>query len=178
LSFRWVSRPGRKHKRGQPADALDLLAERDITFRQRFADRVRGIRKFLTSFHVPPGVLSRHHLRSFVYLSLPQCEKFLPLWHRLLATRHKRLDFVKYETYDKLPVLTQWKEQMVIDWNEIAYMGDDLPDIPCLISGCLSACPSNAVSNVKNVSTFISSYKGGKGAVREFCDYILSNHLS
>ena len=37
----------------------------------------------------------------------------------------------------------------------------------------LACCPNDAVEEVKNICNFISSKNGGKGAVRELCDYIL-----
>ena len=43
--------------------------------------------------------------------------------------------------------------------NEIAYIGDDLPDLPVLQKVGFSACPNNAVENIKN---FIAEYIVGK----------------
>lgn len=57
--------------------------------------------------------------------------------------------------------------------DEIAFMGDDLPDICVLESVGLACCPSDAVDEVKAVCGFISSRKGGDGAVREVCELIL-----
>ena len=54
-------------------------------------------------------------------------------------------------------------------------MGDDLPDICVLEKVNLKGCPADAVDEVKNIANFISSKNGGRGAVREFCDYILEN---
>lgn len=57
--------------------------------------------------------------------------------------------------------------------EEIAYMGDDLPDLCVLREVGLKACPLDATVEVKGVCNFISSKNGGKGAVRELCDFIL-----
>ena len=59
--------------------------------------------------------------------------------------------------------------------REIAYMGDDLPDICVLERVGLKCCPNDAVDEVKNVCNFISNYGGGKGAVRELCDLIMDD---
>ena len=57
--------------------------------------------------------------------------------------------------------------------DEVAYMGDDLPDLCVLERVGLSACPNDASYEVQDVCKFISSKAGGHGAVREFCDFIL-----
>ncbi len=55
-----------------------------------------------------------------------------------------------------------------------AYMGDDLPDLPCLRLAALPACPADAVSEVRAEARLVSQYGGGLGAVRELCDLILA----
>ena len=52
-------------------------------------------------------------------------------------------------------------------------MGDDLPDICVLKKVGLKCCPNDAVKQVKKECNFISEFNGGKGAVRELCDFIL-----
>lgn len=60
-----------------------------------------------------------------------------------------------------------------VDYSEVAYMGDDLTDLPLLKRVGFSCCPKNSVSQVKNVCDFVSDSKGGDGAVRQVCDLIL-----
>lgn len=62
-----------------------------------------------------------------------------------------------------------------LKFDEIAYMGDDLPDLCVLRKVGLPACPKDAVPEVIKASRFVSSKDGGKGAVRELCDLILKN---
>ncbi len=68
-------------------------------------------------------------------------------------------------------------KDIMIEYNlqpyEIAYMGDDLPDICCLKIVGLPSCPNDAVEEVQKYADFISSKNGGRGAVRELCDIIL-----
>jgi len=64
-----------------------------------------------------------------------------------------------------------------LTFDEVAYMGDDLPDICCLEKAGLKGCPQDAVEEVKSIADFISSKNGGRGAVREFCDYILKKGI-
>ena len=74
---------------------------------------------------------------------------------------------------EKLPALEQLLEKYNFRYENVAYMGDDLPDIFILQKVGLACCPNDAVKEVKKVCNFVSSLGGGKGAVRELCDFIL-----
>ena len=75
----------------------------------------------------------------------------------------------------KLPTLEEIKEKYNLSYDEISYMGDDLPDICCLEKVGLACCPKDAVEEVKEVCHFVSTKDGGRGAVRELCDFILES---
>ena len=74
---------------------------------------------------------------------------------------------------EKLPALEELLKKYNLKYENVSYMGDDLPDIFVLEKVGLACCPNDAVEEVKNICNFISSKNGGKGAVRELCDYIL-----
>lgn len=76
---------------------------------------------------------------------------------------------------NKVIALEELVEKYNLKYSEIAYMGDDLPDICVLKKVGLSCCPCDAVEEVKNVCNFISSRGGGRGAARELCDLILKS---
>ena len=76
---------------------------------------------------------------------------------------------------NKLQTLNEILAKYNLTLEQTAYMGDDLPDICILEKAGLSGCPNDAVTEVKNNSRFISSKNGGRGAVREFCEFILKN---
>ena len=62
-----------------------------------------------------------------------------------------------------------------LNLSQVAYIGDDLNDWPCMkICGC-SACPSDAIKQVKESVNYVCEAKGGDGAVREFIDFLISN---
>ena len=73
---------------------------------------------------------------------------------------------------NKLDVMKQLVSEFGIDMSETAYMGDDLPDISLLKETGLASCPNDAVSEVKSICHFVSSKRGGRGAVRELADLI------
>ncbi|MCQ2739986.1 MAG: HAD hydrolase family protein [bacterium] len=74
---------------------------------------------------------------------------------------------------DKLPALEEILRKYNLTHENVAYMGDDLPDICILEKVGLSCCPKDAVKEVADICIFKSSYNGGRGAVRELCDFIL-----
>ena len=76
---------------------------------------------------------------------------------------------------NKVTALEELAKKYNLDLSEIAYMGDDLPDICVLKKVGLKCCPKDAVKEVKKECNFISEYGGGKGAVRELCDLILES---
>ena len=52
-------------------------------------------------------------------------------------------------------------------------MGDDLNDLPLLEKVGVSGCPENACDENRDAADFISHFKGGEGAAREFVEHIL-----
>jgi 3-deoxy-D-manno-octulosonate 8-phosphate phosphatase (KDO 8-P phosphatase) len=57
--------------------------------------------------------------------------------------------------------------------DEVAYMGDDVNDVPLLCRVGLAACPADAREEAREVAHFVARSPGGRGAVRELCDLIL-----
>lgn len=62
-------------------------------------------------------------------------------------------------------------------YQEIAYIGDDLNDLPCMKICGVVGCPANAGQEVKNIAKFVSVRNGGDGAVREFIEWILQKGI-
>lgn len=73
---------------------------------------------------------------------------------------------------DKLAQLKAVAEKYNAKANEIAYIGDDLNDLECIRYCGLTACPQDAVDEVKKQVKYICSHDGGRGAVREFITLI------
>ncbi len=63
------------------------------------------------------------------------------------------------------------------DLSNVAFIGDDLLDLQCMRpiteAGGIAGCPSNAVKEVIAACSFISSNKGGEGAVRDFAEFLI-----
>lgn len=74
---------------------------------------------------------------------------------------------------NKKQLLEKWCAEKGVEWKQLLYMGDDLPDVPLLQSAGLAACPADAVGEVKKVSHYISTIRGGEGCVREVIEKTL-----
>lgn len=74
---------------------------------------------------------------------------------------------------DKRAAYTQIVGAQAVKEEQVAYMGDDLPDLPVLTRVGLSAAPADAADEVQARVHWISRYPGGRGAVRELIEVIL-----
>jgi len=60
-----------------------------------------------------------------------------------------------------------------LDSDEICYVGDDIPDYEIMQTVGLSACPADAVPEIKNISRYISPKAGGMGVGRDIIEQVL-----
>lgn len=80
-----------------------------------------------------------------------------------------------YEGYlDKEPAFKKLINESKLDATEMAYIGDDIYDIPLLKQVGYSATVPEAVEEVKAIVDYITQRPGGLGAAREVCDRIIS----
>lgn len=74
---------------------------------------------------------------------------------------------------NKLPDFFTFCEDYGFSPEEVAYVGDDIPDIPVLKVAGLSACPADAVDEVKAVCKYVSPFPGGRGCIRDLVEKVL-----
>lgn len=74
---------------------------------------------------------------------------------------------------DKLASLKSVARENNLELDQIAFMGDDYPDLPVMTAVGLALCPSNAHAEVAARSHWQSHSRGGDGAVREACDMLM-----
>lgn len=76
---------------------------------------------------------------------------------------------------NKLETAKTLCEKYGVSLKEVAYIGDDINDIPMLDAVGFSACPANAPDYVKSHAVHVLKKNGGDGAFREFVEYILED---
>ena len=94
---------------------------------------------------------------------------------RTLKRRAKDMRVIKVyqNAFDKLSVFEKIISKFKVAPEEVAFIGDDLVDLPVLRRVGFSACTACAVDELKEQVDYVSSKKGGAGAVREISDMIL-----
>jgi 3-deoxy-D-manno-octulosonate 8-phosphate phosphatase (KDO 8-P phosphatase) len=111
------------------------------------------------------------------------------LWHRAglkvaflsgrqsQPTRHRaeqlEVEYVFQNCHNKLDTLEKFLQQTGLSPENIAYIGDDLPDLPVIRYVGFGTAVANAVDEVKQYANYVTARPGGSGAVREVIEYIL-----
>lgn len=73
----------------------------------------------------------------------------------------------------KLSVYEEFIKKHALDPKDVLYMGDDVPDMPVMQAVGVSACPIDAIEDVKVISDYISPFPGGTGCVRDVVEKVL-----
>lgn len=74
---------------------------------------------------------------------------------------------------NKLFCLRSICENKGVTLANVAYMGDDVNDLPCIQNCGHSSCPLDAVKSVREKVDYVCETKGGEGAVREYVEFLL-----
>ncbi|CAL7960391.1 3-deoxy-D-manno-octulosonate 8-phosphate phosphatase KdsC [Gammaproteobacteria bacterium] len=74
---------------------------------------------------------------------------------------------------DKIKIFNSLKKKLCLKNENIACIGDDLPDLPIIQQVGFSIAVANAVPEIRKIVDYTTKNKGGDGAVREACDMIL-----
>lgn len=75
--------------------------------------------------------------------------------------------------HDKIEQLNELLDMYEIELDEILYMGDDIPDYPVMKMVGLPTCPKDAAPEIRDISSYISQNKGGKGCVRDVIEQVM-----
>jgi 3-deoxy-D-manno-octulosonate 8-phosphate phosphatase (KDO 8-P phosphatase) len=94
------------------------------------------------------------------------------------AAMEKRLQFlglrhVVLDTEVKLPAYERIRDSLGLTDEECAMMGDDVPDLPLLERVGLAMVPSDAHRRAMERAHYVSTFRGGEGAIRDAADLLL-----
>ncbi|PID94086.1 MAG: 3-deoxy-D-manno-octulosonate 8-phosphate phosphatase [Bacteroidetes bacterium] len=73
----------------------------------------------------------------------------------------------------KLEKFEAYCDMYDLDPEEIIYMGDDLPDYEVMERVGLACCPADAAEEIRQISGYISRYKGGQGCARDIIEQVM-----
>jgi len=94
---------------------------------------------------------------------------------RIVQIRAKELgiDHVYQGVKDKLPVLQDVMSSLELEPGEIAYLGDDVVDLPVILHAGLGCAVADAAFEVRERARMVLKSRGGEGAARELIIFIL-----
>ncbi|MGH7405316.1 MAG: KdsC family phosphatase [Candidatus Methylomirabilales bacterium] len=124
------------------------------------------------SFHVRDGLALKSAQAAGITVGLLSGRK-----SEALARRAEELRLVEVHTgvEDKRGVYRQLLARYRLGDPEVAYMGDDLPDLPLLQRAGLAITVADAPVEVQRVAHLVTSLPGGRGAVREAVEVLLKS---
>ncbi|MCM1319173.1 MAG: HAD hydrolase family protein [Muribaculaceae bacterium] len=73
----------------------------------------------------------------------------------------------------KQPILEEWMKKYDLTPEEVAYVGDDIPDIPVMRVVGLPCCPVDAAPEVRQICKYISRHAGGYGVGRDILEQVM-----
>src|SRR5665811_2611343 len=73
----------------------------------------------------------------------------------------------------KLDHFNSFLKKHNLNKSDVLFMGDDIPDFEVMKEAGIPVCPSDADSEIKQVSSYVSDKKGGEGCVRDVIEQVL-----
>lgn len=77
---------------------------------------------------------------------------------------------------DKAKCLSEIALKLGVRYDQMACIGDDLNDLPMMALCGINGCPADAVQTVKQKCDYICTTNGGRGAVREFIEWLIKKN--
>ncbi len=124
----------------------------------------------LKTFHVRDGLAVKLWMRSGYPFSIITARK-----SDLVQRRSEELGItsVYQGQTDKLSAAEEIRNREGLEWDEICYVGDDLPDLPVIRKVGLAVAPGDAAKEVCESAHWIMKSDGGKGVIRECVERLL-----
>lgn len=96
---------------------------------------------------------------------------------KIVAERMQALgiEYVYQGQNDKAEAITLLKKKLQLEKEQVAYVGDDLIDLPAMRQSGLSIAVANAHPKVIEYADWTTSAAGGRGAAREVCELIMKS---
>jgi len=121
-------------------------------------------------FHVKDGLAIKAWMRSGFHFAILTARKSDVVQRRAdeLGIQH-----VVQGYEQKLPAAQRLVSKMKCDFEQVCYIGDDLPDLPVMRNAALAVTPADGAQDVRNTAHWILQNEGGKAAVREMIERLL-----
>lgn len=151
-----------KRVRALVLDVDGVLSDGRITYDSRGRES--------KTFHVRDGAAIKWLQRAGIEVAIITGRQSAPVRVR---AKELGIQTVIQGAIAKLPPFEKYLRKSGLPAQAVAYMGDDLLDLPILRRVGLSACPSDAVPQVLKAVHLITKARSGRGAVRELAELLL-----
>ena len=121
-------------------------------------------------FHVKDGAWLRIWKRQGLMTAFITGKESIVVAER---ARDLQIDFVYQRAHYKVEAFAQLLKDSQVSAEQIAYIGDDVIDLPVMRQVGLSAAVADALPEVCEIADFVTKRPGGHGAVQEFIGYLL-----
>ena len=125
----------------------------------------------LKAFHVQDGMGLKLLMATGIHVSVITTSN-----NGVIDNRMAQLGIENYYKghVDKRQAYQNLKEKLKLEDEQIAYIGDDYPDLPLIKWAGLGISVPNGIEQVKQQADWVTQAPGGSGAVREVCDAFLT----
>ena len=124
----------------------------------------------IKSFNVKDGLGISLGVRAGIQFAIITARESLMVQRR---AEDLNIQHVIQKTRTKLPAFEKLVLDLGLTFEQVAYIGDDLPDMPPMQMAGLACCPADAAGEVKAIAHLVANQRGGEGAVREILEFIL-----
>ncbi len=91
----------------------------------------------------------------------------------LFRAKELKLDKFYFSVTDKAAKLEELKKEMGIGYEAVGCLGCEISDIPIMKKAGLAVATADAIDEVKAMAHYVTNNAGGRGAMREICEFIL-----
>lgn len=99
--------------------------------------------KILRDHNLISGLISSYNSEKDVFLNKNKIDQEI--------MNHLKFDYKFISKANKIDILDNWLKDLNLDYNNVAYIGDDINDIEVMKRVCFSSCPCDAVSECKKL---------------------------
>jgi 3-deoxy-D-manno-octulosonate 8-phosphate phosphatase (KDO 8-P phosphatase) len=131
--------------------------------------------ELVKSFHVHDGLGLKRLMAAGVQVAIVTARQSQIVTRRM---RDLGIEFVIQGAEDKGRAMQDLQKCLGLEQQQLAFMGDDLPDLAGFAQCGLSIAVADAVAPVRASAHFVTERAGGQGAVREVCELILESKRS
>ena len=124
-----------------------------------------GIKDILPKFHITPIIITA---RNSTILQKRCAELQIHEYYQSVQDKKAQLESILFHH--------SVHDNCSYSLRNVAYIGDDLPDLPCMLAiketGGIIGCPHDAIKNITELADYICNKNGGDGAIREFIEWL------